>query len=94
MYCVHPHQFGREFGAGAEESTNIQARHRPSGFEVQVKKDLRIFVQSDEFNSCKCSHGGREHMYAFHYSQEISKCLPIRWVHGEIAPSDTQPFWG
>ena len=60
----------------------------------KLKNDLTAFVQSEEFNTCRCSHGGREHMYAFHYSQEISKCLPIRWVHGEIAPSDTLPFWG
>ena len=60
----------------------------------KLKNDLRAFVQTEEFERCGCSHGGREHIYAFHFSQDISKHLPIRWVHGEIAPSDTLPFWG
>ena len=81
----------------AQVQKNLQTFKLGTGvldLRSKLKKDLRIFVQSDEFNSCNCSHGGREHLYAFHYSQDISKILPIRWVHGEIAPSDTLPFWG
>ena len=81
----------------AQVQRNLQTFKLGTGvldLRSKLKKDLRIFVQSDEFNSCNCSHGGREHLYAFHYGQDISKILPIRWVHGEIAPSDTLPFWG